>query len=130
MSFDKLEDLRQRKKKVELGGGIKRIEKQHSNGKLTARERINLLFDEGTFVELDAFVKHRCVNFGMEKLDRALQARPHMERSESPLTHPGQRRHLKSSTSIQPLLAERSRLFLPTAAPHPSYCRTRFPESI
>jgi methylmalonyl-CoA decarboxylase alpha subunit len=69
VAFDKLEDLRQRKKKIELGGGVKRIEKQHERGKLTARERINLLFDEGTFVEMDAFVKHRCVNFGMEKVD-------------------------------------------------------------
>ncbi len=38
-------------------------------GKLTARERINLLFDEGTFVEIDAFVKHRCSNFGMDKVE-------------------------------------------------------------
>jgi methylmalonyl-CoA decarboxylase alpha subunit len=51
------------------GGGAKRIEKQHAKGKLTARERINLLFDEGTFVELDAFVTHRCANFDMEKVD-------------------------------------------------------------
>ena len=65
--MNKLDDLRQRKQLVELGGGVDRIEKQHAKGKLTARERINLLFDEGTFVELDAFVKHRCTNFGMEK---------------------------------------------------------------
>ncbi len=69
MAINKLDDLRQRKLKVELGGGVDRIEKQHAKGKLTARERINMLFDEGTFVELDAFVKHRCTNFGMEKLD-------------------------------------------------------------
>jgi len=67
MAMNKLDDLRQRKQLVELGGGVDRIEKQHAKGKLTARERINLLFDEGTFVELDAFVKHRCTNFGMEK---------------------------------------------------------------
>lgn len=67
--MNKLEDLRQRKQKIALGGGVERIEKQHASGKLTARERINLLFDEGTFVELDAFVKHRCTNFGMEKVD-------------------------------------------------------------
>jgi methylmalonyl-CoA decarboxylase alpha subunit len=65
--MNKLEDLRQRKQKIALGGGVERIEKQHAKGKLSARERINLLFDEGTFVELDAFVKHRCTNFGMEK---------------------------------------------------------------
>lgn len=69
MSLNKLEALREKRKNIELGGGQKRIDKQHSNGKLTARERINILFDEGTFVEVDAFVKHRCVNFGMEKVD-------------------------------------------------------------
>ncbi|MCT4604604.1 MAG: methylmalonyl-CoA carboxyltransferase [Marinisporobacter sp.] len=67
MANNKIEDLRKRKEKITLGGGVKRIDKQHKNGKLTARERMNLLFDEGTFVELDAFVKHRCTNFGMEK---------------------------------------------------------------
>lgn len=66
MAFNKLDDLRERKQKLELGGGVKRIEKQHALGKLTARERINLLFDENTFVEIDAFVTHRCTNFGME----------------------------------------------------------------
>lgn len=67
MSLSKIEELRKLKEKIELGGGQKRIDKQHENGKLTARERINLLFDPMTFVELDAFVKHRCTNFGMEK---------------------------------------------------------------
>ncbi|MGB3367091.1 MAG: carboxyl transferase domain-containing protein [Acidaminobacteraceae bacterium] len=69
MAVNKLDDLRQRKEKIMLAGGAKRVEKQHSLGKLTARERINLLFDESTFVEIDAFVKHRCTNFGMEKVD-------------------------------------------------------------
>ncbi len=69
MSINKLEDLRERRAKIDAGGGAKRIEKQHAKGKLSARERIALLFDEGTFVELDAFVKHRCTNFGMEKVD-------------------------------------------------------------
>jgi len=69
MSINKLEDLRKRRAAITLGGGEKRIQKQHENGKLTARERINILFDEGSFVELDAFVKHRCTNFGMEKVD-------------------------------------------------------------
>jgi len=49
------------------GGGPKRIESQHKKGKLTARERVNLLCDEGTFVEYDAFAEHDCVEFGMEK---------------------------------------------------------------
>jgi len=62
---EKLEQLKTIRKKLEEAGGQKRIDKQHESGKLTARERINLLFDEGTFVEMDAFVKHRCVNFDM-----------------------------------------------------------------
>ena len=48
------------------GGGEKRIETQHKKGKLTARERVDLLLDSGSFVELDAFVEHQCVDFGME----------------------------------------------------------------
>jgi methylmalonyl-CoA decarboxylase subunit alpha len=67
MNTNKSQDLRERKEKIQLGGGEARIQKQHEKGKLTARERLALLFDEGTFVELDTFVKHRCVNFGMEK---------------------------------------------------------------
>ena len=68
-TLKKLEQLRKAKLVIEAGGGAKRIAKQHESGKLTARERINLLYDEGTFVELDAFVKHRCTNFGMENTD-------------------------------------------------------------
>jgi propionyl-CoA carboxylase beta chain len=49
------------------GGGVKKVEEQHKKGKLTARERIDLLFDKGTFTEYDAFVSHRCYDFGMEK---------------------------------------------------------------
>ena len=66
---EKLELLRQKREKIEMAGGQKRIDKQHQSGKLTARERMNIFFDEGTFVELDAFVKHRCTNFGMDKVD-------------------------------------------------------------
>jgi len=55
------------KKEALVGGGEKRVEKQHKNGKLTARERIDLLFDEGSFVEYDKFVTHRCTDFNMEK---------------------------------------------------------------
>ena len=69
MATERLEELRRRKEKIRAGGGEKRIAKQHEKGKLTARERINLLFDEGSFVEIDAHMKHRCVNFGMEKVD-------------------------------------------------------------
>ena len=67
MSVEKLNLLKKTREAIEIGGGEKRIEKQHKSGKLTARERLNLLFDENTFVEVDAFVKHRCTNFGMEK---------------------------------------------------------------
>ncbi|VBB06336.1 carboxyl transferase [Lucifera butyrica] len=64
---EKIDLLKKKQEKVKLGGGAKRIEKQHGNGKLTARERIEKLFDPGSFVELDQFVTHRCVNFGMDK---------------------------------------------------------------
>ncbi len=50
-----------------LGGGEKRIASQHKKGKYTARERINMLLDEGSFEEYDMFVTHRSTNFGMEK---------------------------------------------------------------
>jgi acetyl-CoA carboxylase carboxyltransferase component len=63
---EKLEQLRAARKTIEEGGGQKRIDKQHESGKRTARERLLLLFDEGSFVEQDAFVKHRCVNFDMQ----------------------------------------------------------------
>ena len=62
-----IEKLRDLKEKIKLGGGVDRIEKQHEQGKLTARERIDLLLDAGSFVEVDAFVKHRCTHFGLEK---------------------------------------------------------------
>ncbi len=51
---------------AKLGGGVKRIESQHKKGKLTARERIDLLLDKGSFQEIGMFVTHRCVDFGME----------------------------------------------------------------
>lgn len=66
---ERIADLHKRQEKVKLGGGEKRIEKQHASGKLTARERINLLLDPNTFVELDQFVVHRCTNFGMDKVE-------------------------------------------------------------
>ena len=63
--MNKLEDLRAKKAAIALGGGQKRIDAQHKQGKLTARERLDLLFDEGSFVEIDVFVSHRCNNFDM-----------------------------------------------------------------
>ncbi|WIV13546.1 carboxyl transferase domain-containing protein [Proteiniborus sp. MB09-C3] len=67
MSNIKLDQLRSAKEKIAEGGGKDKIAKQHEKGKLTARERLNLLFDEGSFIEVDTFVEHRCTNFGMEK---------------------------------------------------------------
>lgn len=64
---EKITKLQELNEAAELGGGADRIEKQHKQGKLTARERIDKLLDKGTFVELDKFVTHRCANFGMEK---------------------------------------------------------------
>ncbi len=63
----KLQELKDRRKAVLLGGGAERIKKIHDSGRLTARERINLLFDPGTFQELGVFVTHRCTDFGMDK---------------------------------------------------------------
>ncbi|MEG6584005.1 methylmalonyl-CoA decarboxylase subunit alpha [Dendrosporobacter sp. 1207_IL3150] len=64
---EKIQDLKSKQEKIKLGGGAKRIEKQHASGKYTARERIEKFFDANTFVELDQFVSHRCVNFGMNE---------------------------------------------------------------
>ncbi|MCK4774708.1 MAG: methylmalonyl-CoA carboxyltransferase, partial [Candidatus Krumholzibacteria bacterium] len=66
-SEDKLKELQSRREAVMLGGGEKRIKKIHDSGRLTARERINLLLDPGTFQEMGVFVAHRCHDFGMEK---------------------------------------------------------------
>ena len=62
---DRLEELRQRNAEAEAGGGPERREREHQAGKLAARERIALLLDEGSFEELDKFVRHRCEDFGM-----------------------------------------------------------------
>ncbi|MBW1666666.1 MAG: methylmalonyl-CoA carboxyltransferase [Deltaproteobacteria bacterium] len=64
---DKIEDLKKRNTEAELGGGQKRIDAQHAKGKMTARERIDYLFDKGSFQEIDKFVIHRCQDFGMDK---------------------------------------------------------------
>ncbi|MFQ5960545.1 MAG: acyl-CoA carboxylase subunit beta [Candidatus Methylomirabilales bacterium] len=64
---DKLKELRRRKEAALAGGGPERIERQHKAGKLTARERLDLLLDPGSFTELDTLVTHRCTDFGMEK---------------------------------------------------------------
>ncbi|WP_321289839.1 acyl-CoA carboxylase subunit beta [uncultured Sunxiuqinia sp.] len=64
---DKINKLIELRAEAKLGGGIKRIESQHAKGKFTARERIEMLLDEGSFEEFDMFVTHRCTNFGLEK---------------------------------------------------------------
>ena len=66
---EKIELMQSKKEHIRQGGGQARIDKQHAKGKMTARERLAKLFDEGTFVELDMFVKHRCTNFGQERKD-------------------------------------------------------------
>ena len=66
---DKLENLARLEEEMKAGGGEQRVARQHESGKLTARERIGLLFDPGTFQETDLFVQHRCVNFGMDEVD-------------------------------------------------------------
>ncbi|GER06777.1 hypothetical protein JCM17843_10870 [Kordiimonadales bacterium JCM 17843] len=63
-----LKELEDRRAQARLGGGQKRIDAQHARGKLTARERIEVLLDEGSFEEMDMFVTHRCTDFGMEKM--------------------------------------------------------------
>src|SRR6266478_676627 len=65
--MSRLEELRRRHAAAEAGGGADRRERQHKEGKLSARERIELLLDEGTFEELDKLVTHRCRDFGMEE---------------------------------------------------------------
>ena len=63
----KTEELKKRNEAASLGGGQKRIDAQHAKGKMTARERIDGLLDEGSFEEFDRYVVHRCTDFGMEK---------------------------------------------------------------
>ena len=65
--LEKIKELIAKREKARLGGGEKAIEKQHARGKYTARERVDMLLDEGSFEEVDMFKLHRCTNFGMEK---------------------------------------------------------------
>lgn len=64
---EKINELLKKREEARLSGGQKRIDKQHSQGKFTARERILMFLDEGSFEEFDMFVTHRCTNFGLEK---------------------------------------------------------------
>ena len=68
-TLSKIAELQQKKAELQMGGGKEKIEKLHAANKKTARERINLLLDEGSFIEFDAFVSHRGTKFGMEKVN-------------------------------------------------------------
>lgn len=63
----KLQEMLEKKEKIRQGGGEKKVAKQHGAGKLTARERIDLLFDPGTFQEYNIFMKHRCMTLGWRR---------------------------------------------------------------
>lgn len=67
--YDAIDQLYDRRRKVELGGGDERIDQQHARGKQTARERIDYLLDEDTFVELNPFMEHRTTDFGMDQVE-------------------------------------------------------------
>jgi len=69
ITADKIKDLKEREAKILQMGGEKAVAKHREKGKLTARERLDRLFDPGTFREIDMFVTHRCTNFGMESVD-------------------------------------------------------------
>lgn len=70
LTIDELmKNLKEREEKARAGGGEKRVKAQHEKGKLTARERLDLLLDKDSFVELDLLVEHRCSNFGMDKVE-------------------------------------------------------------
>lgn len=66
-TFEKISELKMKKEKIEMGGGKERVAKQHESGKMTARERIGMLFDKASFVEIDAFVETRTTDFDMQK---------------------------------------------------------------
>ncbi|HPE36991.1 MAG TPA: carboxyl transferase domain-containing protein, partial [Spirochaetales bacterium] len=66
---EKLKQLKERRDAILAGGGPKRVQAQHDKGKMTARERLEAFLDPGSFVEIDAFVEHRAVDLGMDKVD-------------------------------------------------------------
>ena len=92
---DKLQHLEELRRAAQLGGGEERIAQQHARGKLIARERLEILLDEGSFAELDAFVTHRAEDFGLDEerylgdgvvtgWGRSTDARPLSTRRTSP----------------------------------------------
>ena len=66
---EKIQELIAKRDQARLGGGQKRIDSQHKKGKMTARERIEMLLDDGSFEEFDMFVSHRCIDFGLQGQD-------------------------------------------------------------
>ena len=67
LAANRLAEVRRRHANAEAGGGAERMQRQHAEGKLSARERIDLLLDEGTFEEMDKLVRHRATDFGMDE---------------------------------------------------------------
>ena len=103
---DVLKELERRRDIARMGGGQERIAAQHKHGKLTARERIDVLLDEGSFEEFDMFVEHRATEFGMEK-----------RRSPATASSPAGARSMaarsSSSPRISPCSAARCRRRMP-----------------
>ena len=79
---EKIRALKEKEAKILEMGGAKLVAKHKDNGRLTARERMKMLFDKGTFRELDMFVEHRCVNFGMDSVT-VLCSTPHATKPNS-----------------------------------------------
>ena len=73
---EKIDQLHEKLAKIEMGGGQKRIDSQHKKGKMTARERLAKLFDEGSFTEMGQFIHHRCMNFNMQRKSPATASLP------------------------------------------------------
>ena len=69
VTSDNIQELIEKEKHIKGMGGEKALAKRKDQGKLNARERLDILFDKGTFRELDMFVTHRCTNFGMEDIE-------------------------------------------------------------
>ena len=72
-----IEELEKRREQARMGGGEKRIAAQHAKGRLTARERVSVLLDAGSFEEYDMFVEHNCADFGMETQKHPRRRRGH-----------------------------------------------------
>ena len=107
---DILRQLEEKRAAAKLGGGVRRIDAQHAKGKLTARERIDLLLDEGSFEEWDMFVEHRCNDFGMDEQKIPGRRRRHRLRHDQ----------RPAGVRVQPGLHRVRRLALPRRMPRRS----------